>query len=617
MDDQAPGPVRRALRRTLAVLTTLRLWVVNLLFLAVLVAFISVLVFSGGGATVAPGSALVLDLSGRLVEQLTPTQPLSGVLGSVGTFGSRDETSLRDVIAAINAAISDDRIKAIVLQLDDLHSADLAKLSAIGAALKRFEKTNRKVLAVGDSFSQEQYYLASFADELYLHPMGQVLVSGFSSYDLFLRQALEKLSVNVHVFRVGQFKAAVEPFLRDDMSPQAKAANTAVINVLWRQYKARIAANRDVDAGVIEQYMQRFADLTTATHGDLARLALEQRLVDELLTRDAVRVRLMQRLGTDRASHDYPHITYRDYMRGHRPERDASGAGNSIAVLTVRGTIVVDDAGGGAAGANQISELLRELRFDKQVKALVVRVDSPGGSAFGSEIIRAELAGLQLAGKPVVVSMSGLAASGGYWISATADEIWADPTTLTGSIGIFGIAPTFETALDKVGIHADGVSNSPLRGMELARGIHPDLAVVLQENVNFGYRQFIALVARGRNLPIEQVEKIAQGRVWTGADALQNHLVDHLGGLDSAIAAAAQRAHVKDYRVRNVERQWTGREKLLHAIFDRAGASDNDARAVSVGVARWIGDAWHELSQLGQLDDPRNIYALCEGCRIF
>ena len=233
-------------------------------------------------------------------------------------------------------------------------------------------------------------------------------------------------------------------------------------------------------------------------------------------------------------------------------------------------------------------------------------------------MIRAELEQLQLAHKPVIVSMSGLAASGGYWISATADEIWADATTLTGSIGIFGIAPTFETALDKVGVHADGVANSPIgAGLEFVRGIHPDLATVLQENVNFGYRQFVDLVARGRNLQPAQVEAIAQGRVWIGTDALKHHLVDHLGGLDSAIAAAAQRAHVKDYHVRSVEREWNTREKLLHALLDRSHAEQATASALPAGLSRWLRGAWRDLSQFAALDDPRSTYALCEGCRLF
>ena len=617
--DKQSGPLRRTLSRLLHGLNTLRMWVVNLIFLLLLLAFIGALATSGGGAGVPSNAALVLDLSGRLVEQLTPTRPLSGVLGSIGSFSvSRDETLLKDVIASIDAAAKDTRIKLIVLQLDELDSADFAKLSAVGVALKRFEQANKKVIAIGDSYNQEQYYLASYADEVYMHPMGQVLVNGFSQYDLFVRQALEKMNVNVHVFRVGQFKAAVEPFLRDDMSPEAKTANTAVINVLWQQYKARIAANRDIDVGVVEQYMQRFAQLTTATRGDLASLALQQRLIDELLSRNAVRERLMKRLGTDHSKHDYAQISFRDYARANRvdsqPGDKGAGSNNDIAVLNVRGTIVVDDEGGGSAGANQLSGLIRDLRYDDRVKAVVVRVDSPGGSAFGSEIIRAELELLQSARKPVVVSMSGLAASGGYWISATADEIWADPTTLTGSIGIFGIAPTFETALDKIGMHADGVANSPMgAGMEFVRGIHPDVATVLQENVNFGYHQFIALVARGRNLPAEQVESIAQGRVWTGADALQNHLVDHLGGLDMALAAAAKRAHLTDYHVRTVQREWSTKEKLLHTLFDR-GATDNDARVAPAVLTRWLGDAWRELNQFAQLDDPRSIYALCDRC---
>ncbi len=611
MPPYAANPPHRPglFRRLMDFLDGFRRLVLNLLFL-LLIVLVLIAIFGPSSHPVVPdGSALVLDISGDLVEQRSPAEALATVLDG----GLTSETVLHDAIDAVNTAAKDERIKAIVLQLDGMGAADIPKLSAIGEALGRFRSAGKKVYAVGDSYTQEQYFLASHADRIYMHPYGDVTLSGFSAYDLFMREALEKLSVHMNVFRVGQFKAAVEPFLRDDMSAEARSANTALIASQWQQYRARVASNRKLKPADIEAYLQGYPALVQARKGDLARVALEQRLVDELLTRDAMRARLREAVGPD-DEESFKRIDLHDYSRAQAPSLPVAG-GEQVGVITVRGTIVVDDPRGGSAGANQIVDLLREARANDDVKALVLRVDSPGGSAFGSELIRAEVELTQLAGKPVVVSMSGLAASGGYWIAATADEIWADPSTITGSIGIFGVVPTFEDSLAELGIRADGVATAPLgAGAGPFSALPPDVATVLQSTVEHGYRQFVNLVARGREMRPEQVEAIAQGRVWTGVDAKRLGLVDQLGGLDGAVAAAAKRAKLATWTVLRIEPEIDARQAFLLGLAEQFGLAPAARRGSAMRTV--IDGVLGSTELLTQLDDPRHMYTLCTGCRV-
>ncbi|HTO59603.1 MAG TPA: signal peptide peptidase SppA, partial [Pseudomonadales bacterium] len=455
--------------------------------------------------------------------------------------------------------------------------------------------------AVGDYYSQGQYYLASYANSIYMHSMGQVLLTGFGAYQSYYKDILDKLKVKVHVFRVGAYKAAVEPYTRTDMSPEAREANRAMIDELWGDYIGKIAANRKLTLDQVNEYVTKYEDLLKSTGGDMARVALERGFVDELISRDEMRSRLIAKVGDNDGT--FKQIGFADYLRIMR--RTPPPAANEIGVIVASGMILPGDQPRGRIGADSLSELIRNARLDQKVKAVVLRVDSPGGAAISSEVIRQELEQLQSSGKPLIVSMAGVAASGGYWISATADEIWAAPTTITGSIGIFGMVPTFEDSLASIGITRDGVASAPLAdGLDPFGGVSDAMGHILQANVESGYKRFLDLVARGRNMAPEQVDKIGQGRVWTGRKAHELGLVDGLGQLPDAITAAAKRANLTDYQVRFIEKPLSAREQLLQQIADSMGLA---ATGPLSRLAR-------SLADFVRLDDPLHTYALCEAC---
>lgn len=604
----APAPRRSLFVRAISYVTRwldgLRLFIVNALFLALLVAFL-IAVFSSSMPEIEKGTALTLELRGRLVEAPTPTLPLQA-LGAPTVA----ETVLSDVLDAIALAIDDERIAAIVLDVDDLVDADLAKATAIGDALDAFRAGGRPVLVIGSAFNQQQYLLASHADTVHLHPMGEVLLTGFAMHDLYMREAIERLGVNVHIFRVGDYKSAVEPFLRDDMSEAAKAANAHVIAGQWQILRDRIGGNRKLSAAAVDDYVTAFAAHATTAAGDLATLAKTRGLVDALTTGHEFETHLIDRFGADDGGH-VRRIGLDDYLAAARTPEPASEI--EIAVLTARGGILLDDPRGTDVGALQLVAEVRKLREDDRVKAIVLRIDSPGGSAFASELIREALQIAQQDGKPVVASMSGVAASGGYWIAASADEVWADPATITGSIGIFGIVPTFERSLAKIGVRADGVSTGPM-----AAGINPLLGLsdahgqVLAASIEFGYRRFIDIVADGRGLERTAVEALAAGRIWTGNDALEHKLVDGLGGLDDAIGAAARIAGLQAYTVRKVRREAPLGERLLGNLAGQMGLADS--ASVVRGTGHLLASVLEAVDGLMALDDPRGVYALCTAC---
>ena len=546
------------------------------------------------------GGALLVAPKGAIVERADVPSVTSLLVDP-----SMDQTSLGDLLDAIEQASDDDRIGTLVLDPSRLGAVAPAQLEVLGQALAAFRDNGKKIVAKSDYYNQAQYYLASFADEIYLHPMGEIGLLGYGVYGIYYRDLLEKLKVNVHVFRVGTYKAAVEPFTRNDMSAAAKEANQALVDSVWLHYVNRVAANRDLDADAILAYANRYDQLLAATGGDTAQAALQHGLVDELLTDAEVNERLRELTG---GNHDFRHIEVADYL----PPRAAPLLGNMVAVITATGPIVVGDSAG-AIGADTTVALLREARDDAAVKAVVLRVDSPGGSAFASERIREEVDEVRARGKPVVVSMAGVAASGGYWISATADEIWASPTTLTGSIGIFGIFPTIEDSLREVGINQDGATTGPFaNGLDPFAGVDDAQARALQANIDFGYRKFVDLVAKGRDMTFEEVDAIAQGRVWTGERAQQLGLVDRLGHLDDAVASAATLAGVENYKVRHIEKEapfwWPAIQETLEAFHPGARASSFSGRMTS-GLLR-------DLRFVDALDDPKHVYALCDLCRL-
>ena len=543
-------------------------------------------------------SALLLAPDGAIVER--PRLPRVTALLDDAPW---QQTTIRDLLEAIEQAADDHRVKALVFDLSDLQPVARPHLEVLGEALTAFREGGKTIVAKSDFYNQSQYYLASFADEIYMHPMGEVGLSGYGMVGLYYRDLLDKLKVNVHVFRVGTYKAAVEPFIRNDMSADAQEANQALVDSVWRRYVDTIAANRKLDADAILAYANRYDELLAASNGDTAQTALQHGLVDQLLTKEGTTERLSELTGGE----DFRHVALADYLEPSLPPM----FGDSVAVITATGTIVMDDMPD-AIGARATVRLLRQAREDNAVKAVVLRVDSPGGSAFASELIRQEVDEVRASGKPVVVSMAEVAASGGYWISASADEIWASPTTLTGSIGIFGILPTVEDSLLEIGINQDGVTTGPFAGgLDPFSALDSRQARALQANIDFGYRQFVKLVAEGRDMTFEDVDAIAQGRVWTGEQAQELGLVDELGHLEDAIASAAQLAGLSNYNVRHLEEdapvwQFLAREAL--EVFVPHSRTD----ALS---GRLASELLGQLRFAATLDDPKHAYALCEMCR--
>lgn len=585
-------------------LTLARTFTANLLFV-ILVLVVFVLLFSGEAPTTVPnGAALVLAPKGSIVEQLSQTSPLNRLFGG----DVLSETLLRDLTDALDAAAQDERIRNVVLDLDDLAGASPAHLAAVGVAIEKVKAAGKPVVAFGDFFTQGQYYLASFANEVYMHPMGQVLLTGYGAYQSYYHGLLEKLKVKVHVFRVGTYKEAVEPYVRTDMSPEAKEANSGLLETLWDGYASRVSANRKLAEGRLDTYVATYDRLLAAANGDMARVALEEGLVDALMSREQMRARLIDTVGEEDG--DFRHIRQDAYLRAVRPSSAPLGDAD-VGVVIASGLILMGDQPRGTIGSDTFVKLIREAREDDGIRALVVRIDSPGGAAFASELIRQELELTQLIGKPVVASMGAVAASGGYWIASTSDEIWAAPETITGSIGIFGILPTFEESLSSIGVARDGVGTSELSGaLDPFGGLRPQMANILQANVENGYRRFLALVAQGREMTTDQVDRVGQGRVWSGSRAKELGLVDGLGQLSDAIAAAAHRAGLEQYGVRFIEKPLSAQEQFLQEIAESLGI------APATPVGRVFARTMDSLSLLRSLNDPMNVYGLCEVCRI-
>jgi protease-4 len=572
------------------------------------------------------GAALVVKPVGTIVEQLSPPNPLAQVAAGSGGAGSvPKETLLKDLIDAVRAAKDDRRIKAILLDLDDLSGAGLTKLRDLGVALADFRKSGKKVVAYADGYLQAPYYLAAQADEVYLHPEGAAVLYGFGSWRNYYKDGLDRLGVEVHVFRVGEYKSAVEPFLRNDMSPQARQMVLDTYGDLWRDYVAGVAAARKIKPEDVEAWIDTMPERVRAVAGDLAKAALDAKLVDKLGERDEVRQRMIQLVGADEKRHSFRQVGVQEYLAARGGDRTgASGKGSAVAVIVAKGDILDGDQPPGTIGGDSTARLLRRAREDDAVKAVVLRVDSPGGSAFAAEIVRRECELVRKAGKPLVVSMSSLAASGGYWISTASDEIWAEPDTITGSIGIFGLFPTIDKPLAKyLGVHADGVGTTRFtNALQPDRPLDPAVADMVQQVIDFGYQEFLERVASARKMTPEQVDKIARGRIWSGQEAKRLGLVDELGGLDQALESAAKRAKLeKGYRVYYVEQPRSFRQRVLELLSARvrelavaAGWVTEPSPAASasgLSVAAPLRQLQADVARLSRWNDPQGVYAHC------
>jgi protease-4 len=491
-------------------------------------------------------AALVIRPEGEIVEQQSG-DPLELALAEARGMG-RNETTLRDLTEAIEAAKDDKRIKTLVLDFDAMGGAGQPTLDEFARAVKAFRESGKKVIAYGTGYGRDSYYVAAHADEIYLDPMGLVVLEGYERYRNYYKSALDKLGIDVNVFRVGTFKSAVEPWIRDDMSPEDRVASQAFVDSLWGSYLDVVAAARGLEPSALRQYVDTLSPTVKAAKGDTAKVALDAKLVTALKTPLEVEQRIMELAAKDEDKETYRSVGLDDYLRIVRAEDKISRHPDArVAVLIGSGEIVDGSGGGGVIAGDDMSALIRKARLDEDIKALVLRIDSPGGSVLASEKIYREVLAFKETGRPVVVSMGDLAASGGYYIAAPADEIWASPATITGSIGIFGLFPTAPRALDKIGVSTDGVGTTPLSGeLRLDRSVGPAAAMLLQATIERGYEDFLARVSKGRNKSRDEIDAIAQGRVWSGRDAKERGLVDQLGSLDQAIAAAAKRAGLED-----------------------------------------------------------------------
>ena len=611
---KANGKIRRFFGFFWNSVTTLRRFVGNVLFLLLVIVLIAI-VFFKGTEDVPDGAALILSPEGDIVEQQTESMLASDLLGDA----ARAETLLQDVIDGIDFARDDDRIEVLVLDLRKMGTAGISKLQSIAAALERFSSSGKKIFAFGDYFNQQQYYLAAHADRLYLNPMGAILLHGFGLYRKYYKTALDKLQIQFHVFKVGTYKSALEPFLRDSMSDYAREANMAWLTVLWDFYKADVASRRGLHPRELDDFINNLPDYLAKADGDAAVMALNQGLVDELKTRDEVRQELIELVGYDKDGLTFKQIPFDQYLSRIQPAlMKRQSARNKIGVIVASGIIMDGEQPAGRIGGDTMAELLVRAREDESVKAVVVRIDSSGGSATAAEVISREIELTRRAGKPVFVSMGSVAASGGYWMAAPADQIWATPTTITGSIGIFGAFPTFERSLKSLGITSDGVGTTRLSdAFDPSRPLNDLVAQSMNQMIEQGYRRFIVRVAEGRNMPPEAIEKIAQGRVWAGTTAKDLGLVDEIGDLRDAVEAVAKKVDLKDYEIAYIAQPLTARERLikrlnqfLAGVLSALGPADHPVKRLYDTVID------SEIDQVLRADDPAGLYAYCLNCSV-
>jgi len=521
-------------------------------------------------------AALVIRPEGAIVEQLSG-DPLRRAIESY-RGGDRSETLIWDLTDAIDAARDDDRVRALVLDLDTFAGAGQPTLEEVARSIDAFRESGKKVVAHATVYLQDAYYLASHADEIYVDPLGFVLIDGYERFVLFYRQALDKLGIDINVFRVGAYKSAVEPFTRNDMSPEDREETTAYLESLWATYQSAVTKARNFEEGAVSRYVAGIADEVAAQRGDGAQVAVDAKLVTGVRSRPEVEQRLVELVGEDADDETYRNVSLQEYLRVVRAERALkTGTKPVVAVVVASGELLDGWQPAGIIGGDSTAELIRDARRDGNVKALVLRVDSPGGSMYAAEALHREIEAFKATGRPVVASMADVAASGGYYISAPADEIFASPATITGSIGVFAPVPNVSRALEKIGVSVDGVGTTPLSGqLRLDRPLGPDVSRFLQATVEHSYEVFLERVAVGRGKTRDEVDAVAQGRVWSGTDAQRVGLVDTLGGFDAAIESAAKRAELEpgSYAIEFIEPQLTWAEQL--------------ALNLEVTAARWV-----------------------------
>ena len=588
----------------------------NLLFLLFMYMLYVALMQPAESFRLKSDTTLVIRPYGNVVEQYTST-PMDRALQEA-TGQDRSETRLRDILESIHRAAGDSDIKQLVIDPSYMWGIGLAALKDIGHAVDAFRSTGKPVIAVADNMGQHQYYLASLADEIWLNPNGTVWIEGYSSYRHYYREGLEKLEVEINLFRVGEYKSAMEPFIRDDMSPAAEEAGKSWLGNLWRQYLDDISKHRGIPLKSLQEAIDDLPNLIEAVDGDFARYALDLGLVDRLLTGPESRQELAK-LGTpDKAGDSYRAVDMQDYLDLTEAQKGFSSA-KRVAIVVAEGKIVSGRHPAGRIGSISTAEQLRRVALDDKVAVVVLRINSPGGDAFASEALRLEVQQLRESGKKVVVSMGNVAASGGYWLAMGADEVWASPATITGSIGVFGMLPTFAKTLDKIGVHTDGFGTTDIAGkIRLDRSLDPDIARLFQASTERIYRQFLNLVKDSRpHETIEEVDEVAQGRVWSGEQALDKRLIDKVGTFQDAIEASARIAGLgDDYRVDWVEPERSALDEFFMEFL--AGAVTKLNLSVSTPFelpVSWLQTMLDDLQFIAAKEGKFTVAAYCL-CRI-
>jgi protease-4 len=561
-------------------------------------------------------AALLIKPVGAIVEELEG-DPFDRAIAEM-LDEAQPQTVLQDIIDALDYASDDDRIDAVHIELSALGPAGLPKLQRIARAIEEFRQSGKPVIASADFMTQQAYFIAAHADEVYLNPEGGILLQGYGRFRTYFADAIEKLKLDWNIFKVGTYKSAVEPFERMDMSDADREATVNLIDQLWGTYLEEVAAAREMDAAEIAKYADDFVDTLAAAEGDLALAAKDAGLVDELLTRTELRELLIGYVGSDDDSEaNYSSIGMGEYLAHVDLLNGEKVAEQNIGIIIASGTIQSGTQPPGTIGAESTAELLRRARDDESVKAVVLRVDSPGGSAFASDVIASEIAALQEAGKPVVASMSSVAASGGYWISVGADRVFASPTTITGSIGIFGMFPTYQRAAEYLGLANDGVGSTPLSGqLRPDRAMTDDTKRLFQLVIEEGYDDFIGRVATYRGMQKTEVDAVGQGRVWTGADALERGLVDELGGMEDAIAFAAELVDLAedDYGQKWIRTQLSPTEQMIVDLLGTAksfGLQLDFLQSRPTALQKIAEKLEQALAPLAGFDDPKGVYAHC------
>ena len=582
----------------------------NSIFL-LMVIFIIISIFSSifSNNLVDPeGKALVINPNGPIVEQISgPSDPFQTLL--MGEQSS--ELYVGDLLEVLEAASNDKRIKDLVLRLDNISGTGQAVLYDVGLALKKVKDSGKRIIAIGDEYSESGFYLASFADEIIMNPEGWILLDGFDRSKMYYKSFLDKLKISANVIRVGTFKSAVEPYLRDDMSDAAKEANLAYLDILWSSWVEVVSANRSLTPESIQYLVDNTDELVKKSKKGTAEAFLNYGMIDKLMTRTEQREYMVELFGESETKESFNKISGGSYYQVLQDEKKTKTSDNKIAVVVARGTIMDGDQPPGTIGGDSTSRLIKDAYEDEAVKAIVLRVDSGGGGVFASEVIRQELLKAQEKGIKVIASMGNVAASGGYWISTNADEIWASHNTITGSIGIFGLLPTVDKSLKNIGINTDGVSTGKLdAGGDPTKELSPMFKNIIQAEIEHGYDKFITLVSESRGIDKKQVDNIAQGRVWAGETALELGLVDQLGNLKDAINRAAELAEIDSFVTYYPSEELNWKQQLLSSIFSISGGIIPH----SVLENFFVKGSLKTLSEIESFNDPKGIYLKCEDC---